>query len=179
MLRSYPISFLTNSFCKIHTCIKRRRKLVIYNFYVPYLEIKNKTPIRGLSIILKSAWDLVYPDEFSMHGKFCAIWLAVLRVWKLKNTDFAQKISTPNWWIIKEILTSHRIGRYIFLQLKLPEVWRWMFYRLVLRSNCTWKYSQKRTYFLRKFRYIISKKQRWSVLCLVLFKRKQKHTSTN
>ena len=43
----------------------------------------------------KSAWNIVYADEFSMRGKFYEIWL------ELKNTDFSRKITTPDWCIIQ------------------------------------------------------------------------------
>ena len=54
-------------------------------------KISSYTPIRSWSTISKKrAWDLVYLDEFSMHGEFWEIWLVYFRGlgtkehWKLK-----------------------------------------------------------------------------------------------
>ena len=51
----------------------------------------------GLSTIFKKVPGIYsFSSKFSMRGEFCAIFLAILGDWKLKNIDFSQKIKTPH-----------------------------------------------------------------------------------
>ena len=63
------------------------------------LETTQNTNLGVSSAILESAWDLVHPGQNRDVREILRNLIGCLEYWELENTDFSQKIKTPDWCI--------------------------------------------------------------------------------